>query len=132
MRFTTLTGAVLLAVLTFMTGNAEARIPHPKGCHSHACDVRVWHKFQVKTIRPYVRSFLGPTGACESGTDTNLRHGLRVVSPSGQYRGRYQFGWPDWYGAGGTGDPAQADWLDQSYYAVRWLHINGRDSWPNC
>ncbi len=83
-------------------------------------------------IEPYRVNFLGPVGACESGTTRWLRHGLRAVSPTGQYRGRYQFGLPDWQRSGGHGDPINATWYRQAYQAVKWLHINGRQSWPNC
>lgn len=82
-------------------------------------------------IRPF-RPFLASVGACESGTTSWLRHGLHAVSSTGQYRGRYQFGVPDWRRAGGRGDPAAAGWLEQAYRAVVWLGINGRQSWPNC
>lgn len=102
------------------------------GCNTKSCLRRVQRKRMKRYIRPYRGWFLGPVGACESSTTTNLKHGLRAVSPSGQYRGRYQFGMPDWRRAGGTGDPINADWLTQAYFAVRWLHINGRSSWPNC
>lgn len=88
-------------------------------------------------IQPYKAGFLGPVGRCESGTTTWLRHGLQAVSPGGQYRGRYQFGMPDWARAtihvpGAPRDPINAGWLTQAYAAVVWLHWNGRDSWPNC
>jgi hypothetical protein len=112
------------------------QVPNPKGCESKACEKRVHKKRmrhkKLRTIKPYRRSFLGPTGACESGTTMNLHHGLRAVDPSGTYRGRYQFNMSGWRGAGGRGDPIDANWLEQAYRAVRWLHINGRQSWPNC
>lgn len=94
------------------------------GCEQAPCKRHV--------IAPFKRSFLGPVGACESGTTRWLRHGLRAVSSTGQYRGRYQFGLPDWRRAGGRGDPAAAGWLEQAYRAVVWLGANGRQSWPNC
>lgn len=121
---------VIAGVLMAPGVPAEQSTVHRGGCRTHACRVRVRHK---KYIRPYRGWFLGPVGACESGTGSySLKAGLRAVSPSGQYRGRYQFGIPDWYRAGGTGDPINAGWLEQAYRAVRWLHINGRGSWPNC
>jgi hypothetical protein len=106
-------------------------------CQTHACKVRVAHRQakvkKLRTIAPYRWSFLGPVGACESGTGSySLRVGLRAISPGGKYRGRYQFGWPDWLKAGGHGDPAAANWLDQAFRAVVWLHMNGRGAWPNC
>lgn len=108
--------------------HAEQSVVHRRGCRTHSCRVRVRRK---KYIKPYI-GFLRSTGACESGTDGNLHHGLTVHNPGGQYHGRYQFGLPDWQRAGGPGDPHNAGWLTQAYYAVRWLKINGRGSWPNC
>src|SRR3954453_21991068 len=70
-------------------------------CQTHACKVRVAHRQakvkKLRTIRPYRQTFLGPVGACESGTGSySLRVGLHAVSPGGTYRGRYQFGLKDW------------------------------------
>jgi hypothetical protein len=98
------------------------------GCKHRRCKEHV--------IRPYKRTFLAPVGACETrgwgGGTFDLRTGLRTTSPNGQYRGRYQFGLPDWWRAGGKGDPVDAGWREQAYRAVIWLHWNGRSSWPNC
>lgn len=93
------------------------------GCEKPPCKRRA--------IAPY-KPFLRTVGACESGTTGWLRHGLRAVSSTGQYRGRYQFGLLDWRRAGGHGDPVDAGWLEQAYRAVVWLTVNGRHSWPNC
>lgn len=96
-----------------------------KGCHGFKCKRHV--------IRPYRASFLGPVGACESGTHSySLRAGLRAYNPAGPYYNRYQFNMGAWRGAGGRGDPRDAPWYEQAYRAVVWLHINGRQSWPNC
>lgn len=104
-----------------------------RGCQTKSCVRRVRRKRKLHYIKPYRTWFLGPVGACESGTGSHkLTVGLQAVSLGGRYRGRYQFGMPDWYRAGGGGDPINAGWLEQAYRAVRWLHINGRDSWPNC
>jgi hypothetical protein len=94
------------------------------GCRKAPCKRHV--------IKPWRATFLGPVGACESGTDHRLHHGLRATSAGGHYLGRYQFGWPDWHRAGGKGDPRDAGPLEQAYRAVVWLHRNGRTSWPNC
>lgn len=112
----------LAALASVGTTTAEAH--YYDGCQKNPCKKHV--------IEPYVRSFLGPVGACESGTTRWLRHGLGVVSPTGQYRGRYQFDMSSWRGAGGYGDPVNAGWLTQAYNAVRWLHRAGRHAWPNC
>ena len=118
---------VALATMYFV-GTANAH--YYDGCRKAPCKKHV--------IKPLKRSFLGPVGACESGTGSyNLRVGLRAISPGGTYRGRYQFGWPDWARArgvriSGVRDASRAGWLDQAYVAVIWLHRNGRGSWPNC
>ena len=125
-----LTAIVLAIVGLAIYFASEADAHYYAGCKKAPCKKHV--------IKPYRASFLGPVGACESGTGSyNLKVGLRAISPGGTYRGRYQFGWPDWSRAGGTriagvSDPAAAGGLDQAYVAVRWLHINGRSSWPNC
>ena len=114
-----------------LTAVADAK-PHP----GHGCATRKecrWRVHRLRAIAPYRAGFLGPTGACESGTGSyNLHIGLRAHSRDGYYHGRYQFGQVDWIRAGGHGDPHNASWLEQAYRAVRWLHINGRTSWPNC
>lgn len=116
---------ILLIAVVYILADADAQAHYYPGCKSVPCKKHV--------IRPYRSSFLGPVGACESGTGSwNLRVGLRAINPTGSYRGRYQFGWDDWDSAGGTGDPAKASWIEQAYRAVLWLHFNGRQSWPNC
>lgn len=123
--------ALVIAGILMMPGvptfAAEPAV-HRRGCQTHLCRVRVKRK---KYIRPYL-GFLRSTGACESGAGYSLKSGLTAHSASGQYHGRYQFGIPDWHRAGAPGDPHNASWLTQAYYAVRWLRINGRGSWPNC
>ena len=58
---------------------------------------------------------------CESGGDPT------AVSPSGEYRGKYQFSQETWESLGGTGDPAEADESVQDMYARE-----GSAPWPNC
>ena len=50
-----------------------------------------------------VAATLAKIAQCESGGDPT------AVSPSGQYRGKYQFSRATWEALGGTGDPAKAD-----------------------
>lgn len=136
----TIIPVAIVAALSLPTG-AMAQAPdahvakhvqkHKKGCKTAECQDRIHRRHRLRTITPYM-GFLRSTGACESGTDGNLKHGLRAVDPWGKYRGRYQFGMPDWQRAGGRGDPVEAGWLEQAYRAVRWLRMNGRQSWPNC
>ena len=119
MRRKALAAATLVAAAPVAAADAHVYA----GCQKPPCKRHV--------IRPY-KPFLASVGACESGTSGWLRHGLRAVSSTGQYRGRYQFGMPDWQRAGGRGDPATAGWLELAYWAVVWLGMNGRQSWPNC
>ena len=63
---------------------------------------------------------------CESGGNP------RAVSPSGQYRGKYQFSRATWRGLGGSGDPADApEWL-QDKLALKLYRQSGTAPWPNC
>ena len=124
--------------------------PIHEGCRTKACDDRVSarerkkmmaqkrrvqarHKAAVRAerhtakmlnvIRPY-RGWLASTRACESPTGRD--------SANGMYHGYYQFDVQSWRGAGGTGMPCQASFLEQSYRAVIWLKMAGRDAWPVC
>lgn len=63
---------------------------------------------------------------CES------RGNYSVVSPSGRYRGAYQFDLPTWRSVGGTGDPAAASPAEQDYRALLLLRARGTRPWPNC
>lgn len=117
----------ILALIIFLVINAASQAHYVAGCKGEVCKKQV--------IKPYKASFLRPVGYCEAARHKggySLKAGLRVHDPSGTYHGRYQFDLGSWRGAGGTGDPHAADWLEQAYRAVVWLHRNGRDSWPNC
>ncbi len=63
---------------------------------------------------------------CESGGDP------RAVSPSGQYRGKYQFSRETWEGLGGRGDPADAPEWKQDRLALKLYRQSGNAPWPNC
>ena len=63
---------------------------------------------------------------CESGGDPT------AVSPSGQYRGKYQFSRATWRSMGGTGDPADAPEAEQDRLAALLLEKQGPGAWPNC
>ena len=115
--------ALIAAAMVFYSDKAEAH--YYDGCKKAPCKVHV--------LNPFKRSFLGPVGACESGTGShNLKVGLKAVSPGGKYRGRYQFDLRSWAGAGGKGDPISWGWIEQAYRAVVWLHRHSRGAWPNC
>jgi hypothetical protein len=64
--------------------------------------------------------------ACESGGD------YTAVSPSGTYRGAYQFDHATWQGVGGTGDPAAASPAEQDMRAQMLYDQSGPSPWPVC
>ena len=64
---------------------------------------------------------------CESGGDP------QAVSPSGRYRGKYQFlrsTWKEWGGRGS--DPAEASEAHQDRVALRLYRARGATPWPTC
>jgi Transglycosylase-like domain/Putative peptidoglycan binding domain len=63
---------------------------------------------------------------CESGGNP------RAVSPSGRYRGKYQFTRATWRALGGTGDPARASEALQDRLALKLYRKRGTAPWPNC
>jgi len=63
---------------------------------------------------------------CESGGN------YAAVSPSGQYRGAYQFDVTTWHGMGGAGDPATAPPAEQDYRAQLLYNQRGAQPWPVC
>jgi hypothetical protein len=64
--------------------------------------------------------------ACESGGDPG------AVSPSGQYRGKYQFDYQTWGSVGGSGDPAAASEEEQDKRAAILMAQRGSAPWPVC
>jgi peptidoglycan hydrolase-like protein with peptidoglycan-binding domain len=63
---------------------------------------------------------------CESGGDPT------AVSPSGRYRGKYQFSRATWRELGGKGDPAAAPEAVQDRIAAKLLAARGTAPWPVC
>jgi Transglycosylase-like domain/Putative peptidoglycan binding domain len=63
---------------------------------------------------------------CESGGDPT------AISPTGQYRGKYQFDRQTWQHMGGTGDPAAAPEAEQDARAAQLLARRGTAPWPVC
>ena len=63
---------------------------------------------------------------CESGGNPH------AVSPSGQYRGMFQFTFATWAGVGGHGDPAQASAAEQIQRAAILYARSGPGQWPVC
>jgi peptidoglycan endopeptidase LytE len=75
----------------------------------------------------------GPTPAqwaalrqCESSGN------YQAVSPSGLYRGAYQFDLQTWRSVGGTGDPALAPPAEQDHRAQILYSQRGASPWPVC
>lgn len=64
--------------------------------------------------------------ACESGGNYG------AVSPSGQYRGAYQFDYQTWASVGGSGDPAAASPGEQDMRAQMLMDQRGSSPWPVC
>jgi peptidoglycan hydrolase-like protein with peptidoglycan-binding domain len=69
---------------------------------------------------------LAKIAQCESGGD------ITAVSPSGQYRGKYQFSQETWESLGGTGDPAEAEESVQDTFAAQLYAERGLAPWPAC
>jgi peptidoglycan hydrolase-like protein with peptidoglycan-binding domain len=63
---------------------------------------------------------------CESGNNP------RAISPSGRYRGKYQFDQATWEAWGGKGDPAKASEKTQDRIALKLYRARGTEPWPNC
>jgi len=63
---------------------------------------------------------------CESGGDPT------AISPTGEYRGKYQFSRATWRSIGGTGDPAKAPEAEQDRMAALLLQQSGTSAWPVC
>ena len=63
---------------------------------------------------------------CESGGNP------RAVSPSGKYRGKYQFSIETWRSVGGHGDPAKASEYEQDKRALKLYRREGTAPWPYC
>ena len=69
---------------------------------------------------------LAKIAACESSGNP------AAVSPTGQYRGKYQFSRETWAEYGGSGDPAAAPEAEQDRIAAKLLAARGTQPWPVC
>jgi peptidoglycan hydrolase-like protein with peptidoglycan-binding domain len=76
--------------------------------------------------RVKVPRILQKIAKCESGGNP------RAVSPSGKYRGKYQFDQQTWEAYGGHGDPIDASESTQDRVAIRLYKARGTKPWPNC
>jgi len=74
--------------------------------------------------------------ACESTGDRDGRAPHRIdpaaVSPTGKYRGAFQFDLPTWQSVGGTGDPAAHSYGEQLARAQELQARRGWGPWPHC
>lgn len=59
-------------------------------------------------------------------------HNYQAASPSGKYRGAYQFDLATWQTVGGTGDPAAAPPEEQDARARELYARRGHSPWPVC
>lgn len=75
---------------------------------------------------PAAGGTLSSIAACESGGNP------RAVSPTGQYRGKYQFDYGTWAAVGGHGDPAAASEAEQDMRAAMLYSQRGSAPWPVC
>jgi hypothetical protein len=69
---------------------------------------------------------LSAIAACESGGDPH------AISPTGAYRGKYQFDYGTWASVGGHGDPAAASEAEQDMRAAMLYRERGSAPWPVC
>ena len=71
-------------------------------------------------------TILAQIAECESGGDPT------AVSPTGKYRGKYQFSQPTWEALGGTGKPDEAEETVQDELALALYNERGLAPWPSC
>lgn len=80
----------------------------------------------ANTAAPSTGGSLDAIAKCESGGNPS------AVSPSGQYRGKYQFDHQTWSSVGGSGDPAAASEAEQDKRAAMLYAQRGAQPWPVC
>ena len=71
-------------------------------------------------------AILAQIAECESGGDPT------AVSPTGTYRGKYQFSQATWESLGGTGKPDEASETVQDELALALYNERGLTPWPSC
>lgn len=92
-------------------------LPHPRGHVSSPGSV---------SFPTGLTGALARIAACESGGNP------AAISPSGLYRGMYQFTYSTWASVGGTGDPAAASATEQTMRAGILYQRSGPGQWPVC
>jgi hypothetical protein len=81
---------------------------------------------EAEPVETNISGHLRAIRACESGGD------YRAVSPSGKYRGAYQFDRQTFAAVGGSGDPADASPAEQDKRAAILYDRRGPAPWPVC
>lgn len=71
-------------------------------------------------------TILAQIAECESGGNPT------AVSPTGKYRGKYQFSQETWEALGGTGKPDEAEEAVQDQLALQLYNERGLAPWPTC
>lgn len=66
------------------------------------------------------------------GCETGYTYNIRAVSPSGRYRGAFQFDLTTWASVGMTGDPINYTYEEQKAAAMRLQARDGWGKWPTC
>jgi len=89
-------------------------------CGPRCRERRRWRR----VVRPY-RPWLARVASCESG-------GRWHIATGNGFYGGVQFTASSWRAVGGRGLPHWASRLEQSYRAVRLLHLQGAGAWPVC
>jgi hypothetical protein len=125
--------AAAIVALVATTPAAADEQHHLRGCNTRTCDKRIgkrWARRHPKArvasiVAPY-RAWLARVARCESSNNT------RAVSPTGRYRGMFQFDMQTWASVGGHGDPINASRAEQEYRAVLLLKQRGTSPWPVC
>ena len=75
---------------------------------------------------------VAPAEKWEALRDCESTDNYQAISPSGRYRGAYQFDLPTWETVGGAGDPALAPPLEQDARARELYAKRGHQPWPVC
>ena len=94
-------------------GSGGSYPPQPSGGSPAGSTHHKKHKAHKASHHVKLPKELKKIAMCESGGNP------RAVSPSGRYRGKYQFDMETWHSLGGHGDPAKAPEWYQDKLALR-------------
>ena len=107
-------------------GSGGSYPPQPSGGSPAGSTHHKKHKAHKASHHVKLPKELKKIAMCESGGNP------RAVSPSGRYRGKYQFDMETWRSVGGKGDPAKAPEWYQDKLALKLYRERGTAPWPNC